>query len=129
MLARRGVRVMQIIGVETGNPVISFSGEIDMATKDAMGSALQEWAHAGGPLTIDLSEVSFIDSMGITILVEAAHILGDRGCIIVHGAHDAVKRVLDVTGIEAVPNVHVIDCCVRASTREPQQSEYPSGYA
>jgi anti-sigma B factor antagonist len=100
------------VQVKAGNPVISFAGELDVATAEAMHSALEPWIRAGGPITVDLSEVTFMDSTGIHALLKAAKALGDRGCIIVHGAHGAVKKVLDITGIDAGPNIHVIGCTV-----------------
>jgi anti-sigma B factor antagonist len=102
------------VQVKTGSPVISFAGELDMATAGAMHSALEPWTRAGGPVTVDLSEVSFMDCTGIHALLKAASALGDRGCIIVHGAHGSAKRVLDITGIDAEPNIHVIGCTVLA---------------
>jgi anti-anti-sigma factor len=103
---------VQAVSVSAGNPVIAFSGEIDMATAEAMGSALEPWVQAGGPVTIDLSAVTFIDSSCVHVLIRAAQALGERGCIIVHGAHGAVKKVIDLTGIEAGTNIHIIGCTV-----------------
>lgn len=106
---------MQQVDVRTGNPVVAFSGEIDMAVAEWMDAALQPWTRAGGPVTIDLSEVTFIDSTAIHVLLRAAATLGERGCIIVHGAHGAVKKVLELTGLDSEPSIHVIPCPVLAA--------------
>ena len=100
------------VGVTTGNPVISVSGEIDWATAEGFISALQPWVEAGGPVTVDLSGVTFMDSTGIHAVIEAARALGDRGCIIIHGAHDGIQKVFDLTMLDSVPNVHIIPCTV-----------------
>jgi anti-sigma B factor antagonist len=101
--------------VSAGNPVVSCSGEIDLATADALASALDPWVGAGGPVILDYSEVSFMDSTGLRVLISAAKRLGDGGCIILHGVHGAVSAVLRMTGIEgAMENVHVIECDVIA---------------
>ena len=103
------------MSVSTGNPVISLAGEIDLATAGAMASALGPWLRAGGPLTLDLSEVTFMDSTGLHALVRAAATLGGRGCIIVHGAHGSVETLLDLTNVErAAENLHFIECEVLA---------------
>lgn len=104
------------VGVRTGNPVIAFSGEIDLAVAEEVSSSLQAWVDAGGPVTVDLSEVTFMDSTGIHALLQAARGLGDRGCIIIHGAHDAIQRVFELTMLESVPNIHVIPCRVLVDT-------------
>jgi anti-anti-sigma factor len=68
-------------------------------------------------VTIDLSGVTFMDSTGIHLLVEAAAALGDRGCIIVHGAQGSAARVLEIMQFGSLkPNVHLIDCDVLAAT-------------
>jgi hypothetical protein len=36
--------------------------------------------------------------------------LGDRGCIIIHGAHDGIQKVFELTMLDEVPNVHIIPC-------------------
>jgi anti-anti-sigma factor len=99
--------------IELGSAVISFSGEIDMATIDGFEAALAPSVHAGGPVTIDLSRVTFIDSTCIHALIRACAALGDRGCIILHGVHGSLMRVLEITGVaRSIHNLHVIECLV-----------------
>ena len=100
------------VGVEAGNPVIAFSGEIDMATAEGVSSALRPLVEAGGPVTVDLSHVTFMDSSGIHALWEAARGLGDRGCIIIHGARKQIEKVFELTMLDSVPNIHIIPCMV-----------------
>jgi anti-anti-sigma factor len=91
--------------------VIFLSGEIDMATAQTLGSSLQPWVRSGGPVILDFSAVSFMDSTGLHALVDAAKALGERGCIIIHGAHGAISTVLRLTKVdEAMENVHIIEC-------------------
>jgi anti-sigma B factor antagonist len=99
------------VTVSTGNPVIFLSGEIDLATAQALASALSPWVRAGGPVVVEFSAVSFMDSTGLHVLIGAAKALGDRGCIIIHGAHGATSTLLHMTKVdEALENVHFIDC-------------------
>ena len=108
---------MELVGVVAGNPVISLSREIDLASAGRVSAALEPLVAAGGPVTIDLSHVTFMDSTGIHILLDAAAALGDRGCIILHGAHGSAARVLELTQLGTLkPNIHLIDCDVLAAT-------------
>jgi anti-anti-sigma factor len=107
----KGEREMHV-GVATGNPVIAFSGEIDLATASGMLWALEPWVRAGGPVTVDLSQVTFMDSTGVHALVDTARTLGDRGCIVIHGAHNGLSKVFELLMLQQIPNIHVIDCCV-----------------
>jgi anti-anti-sigma factor len=99
------------VSVSTGSPVIFLSGEIDMATTQALRTSVEPWVRAGGPVILDFSAVSFMDSTGLHVLIEAAKALGERGCIIIHGAHGAISTVLRMTKVEeAMENVHFIEC-------------------
>jgi anti-sigma B factor antagonist len=111
-----GGGIMQAVGSATGNPVIAFSGEIDMATADGVRTQLQPAVRAGGPVVVDLSRVTFLDSSGIHAFIDAAHDLGLRGCIVLHGANGAVARVLEMVQMGTlVPNLHLIGCSVLAA--------------
>ncbi|MEA2579464.1 MAG: hypothetical protein QOE83_356 [Actinomycetota bacterium] len=104
---------MQQVQCSSGNPVTYFSGEIDMATADAVISSLDPWIAAGGPVPVDLSGVTFIDSSGLNALAKAAVALGERGCIIIHGVNGPVARTFQISGLaEGWKNVHVIGCTV-----------------
>jgi anti-anti-sigma factor len=97
--------------VSTGSPVVALTGEIDMATADAVVAALEPWVQAGGPVILDMSHVTFMDSTGLHALVMAAKALGERGCIIVHGAHGGVASLFRITKVHgALENLHLIEC-------------------
>jgi anti-anti-sigma factor len=99
-----------------GSPTVMLSGDIDMATTEDIASILDPFVEAGGAVIIDLSNVGFMDGAGVHLIIDAAEKLGDRGCIIVHGAHGSVERVLDMTKTHWVErNIHVIGCSVLAS--------------
>jgi anti-anti-sigma factor len=86
---------------------IRLVGELDMSSarelEEALGSAVEQ----AGPVLIDLSELTFMDSTGISVLLKATEALRGRGCIILHGERDNVGRVLDLVRIDgSVPNLH-----------------------
>ena len=45
--------------------------------------------------------------------------LGDRGCIIIHGAHDGIQKVFELTMLDSVPNIHIIPCTVLVEAADP----------
>jgi anti-anti-sigma factor len=108
---------VQQIASGSGNWTLALSEEIDMATSEAVRSMLQPYIEIGGPVILDLSAVSFMDSTGIHVLMDAAEALGDRGCIIVHGIHGSVAQLFEITRSRwAGANIHVIGCSVLAAT-------------
>jgi anti-sigma B factor antagonist len=91
---------------------LDLSGELDMATVGALDSALQPLSAAGGPVTIQVSKLTFMDSTGLHTLVRAAQALRDRGCIIIHGldGNRSVRRVLELSQVDKLRNIHLIEC-------------------
>jgi anti-anti-sigma factor len=79
--------------------VVAPQGELDLLTGDQLGAALG--AADGARTVIDFREVTFIDSSGISVLLQAAReaeIVGGRlACI--EGPPE-VHRVLQITGID-----------------------------
>jgi anti-anti-sigma factor len=83
-------------GIETtrqdGHWAVAVRGEVDLATVDKLDAAL---IRLSGPVVLDLSKVSFIDSMGLTSLLRATR----NGCTI-GKASPAVSRLFRMTGFE-----------------------------
>jgi anti-anti-sigma factor len=88
-----------------------LSGELDLATVPTMESAIAHAVAQGGPITLDLSQLRFVDSTGIAAITKALKSL-PSGCIILHGVHDGIEKVISLMGIEKAPNLHVIACSV-----------------
>lgn len=88
---------------------IRLAGELDMATAPELDVVLDAAVEQGGTILMDLSELTFMDSTGIHAVVRAAVALQGRGCLILHGEQDRVRRVLDLVGVEpSIPNLHRI---------------------
>jgi anti-sigma B factor antagonist len=85
-----------------GGHAVNITGELDQATvpelKRVLGEALE--SHYGA-VFIDLSDCEFIDSTGLSLLVQAQRRLTDdgRGFAICCPKAD-VKRLLQLTGID-----------------------------
>jgi anti-sigma B factor antagonist len=86
-------------------PVIVARGEIDVATSPILRSELTS-ALALRPreLTLDLRDVSFVDSSGLGVMVGALKRLreagGERFAIV--QPQDSVRKVFDITGLSAL---------------------------
>ncbi len=98
------------IGNEPVTGAIIVRGDLDLSAVKAFEQSLRAAIDHGGPITLDATELTFMDSTGVRLLIHTAQRLEGRGCLIVHGANAAVRRVIDLTGIdERVENLHVID--------------------
>lgn len=103
---------MTNLGVTSqGPPTIFLDGELDMATVPALEDAIGDAVADGGPITLDLSRMTFIDSGGVGAIVKASRAL-PSGCINLHGVQEATRKLFDIMGIGKLSNVHVIPCSV-----------------
>lgn len=76
-------------------------GDLDGDTCAELGAALAEQAPSGN-LVVDLAGLTFIDSSGITELVEARRAcLGRDGTFTLRSTTPPVRRVLEITGLLA----------------------------
>ena len=80
-----------------GRVLIAVSGEIDLATVGGLRDALDR--AAGTAVWIDLTDVEFMDSTGLTALV-AAHQAIDLTVICPGGG--PVHRAIEVSGLDEV---------------------------
>ncbi len=56
-------------------------------------------------ITLDLSELKYIPSSGLRVLLEIARFIGERGSIRTIGVNDTVMETLDMTGIGGYLNI------------------------
>jgi anti-sigma B factor antagonist len=80
---------------------LTLGGEIDAANASGfLDAALGVLAHCEDFLTVDLSDVTFLDSTGLGMLLEvrgAARATGKR--VRLRGTPDRITRLLDITGV------------------------------
>lgn len=78
--------------------VVRVAGELDIATAPQLGRYLE---NLQGVVVVDLSEVTFLDSTGLNMLVNARkrlHALG--GQLALRDPHPAVRIVLAIARLE-----------------------------
>jgi anti-sigma B factor antagonist len=90
---------------------VRVAGEIDMASAPCLWDRLEkELGEADIHLTLDFSEVSFVDSEGIKVLAAAYHRLKSSGGeMSIVGCGRAICRVFEILGISGVLGT---DCAI-----------------
>jgi anti-sigma B factor antagonist len=86
-----------------GIEIVSVSGELDQATAPELREALEAAIDTpGSPVLANLTDCGFIDSTGLSLLVEVQRRLAeDSRPFAVCCAHGDVTRLLELTGIDA----------------------------
>lgn len=82
--------------------VIRLVGEMDLANVDEVRQALTAAIEGEDPAVIvDMSELEFIDSTGISMLLDAqAASRRDSDRLVFRGVHAEVARTLKLTGVD-----------------------------
>lgn len=85
------------------NPVAVLAGEIDVASIEALEAAItatEQDAAEGADVVLDMTEVTFLDSSGLRVLVTANDRLDTAGSrLVIRRPPASVLRVLEITGL------------------------------
>lgn len=75
-------------------------GEVDIATASRLADELGDLIDLGATtIVLDLGDVTFFGSEGVSIMQRVRRQLGDDNGLIVRGAAPIVQRMLDVSGM------------------------------
>jgi anti-anti-sigma factor len=96
-----GPRIEQFSG--PGYRGCRLAGEIDFTSAGAVQSALLAMIlPGGGTVLADLSRITFLDSSGIGVLVQAHRTASERDTRLAIVTSDPVRKLLRLTGLDTV---------------------------
>ncbi len=88
---------------------VRLIGEIDMATAPALLEELLAAMAGGKTITIDMADVTFMDSSGLqAILASAAETTHDKPVVVKYPSA-AVLRVMELVGVEQMPQIRIVE--------------------
>jgi anti-anti-sigma factor len=88
-----------------GRLVVTLRGELDLATSPDVEAIVLSRVREGGHVVLDLSELEFMDSSGVRVVVAAHGAAAEAGgrLTIVRGVPGGpVQRVIEISGLEDV---------------------------
>lgn len=89
--------------------VARVGGEIDFANSPELAELLKPLGTSAGPVTVDLSDVTFIDSNGLHALLEfATHSLNGTGPLTIANPSRTALRVMDIVGMTKLAHLRVV---------------------
>jgi anti-sigma B factor antagonist len=81
--------------------VVRVRGEIDVVTRERFETAMHEALETGGPMVVDMREVTFCDSTGLNALVVVNRAAVEKGTAIALVAlQPRVRRVFRITAVD-----------------------------
>lgn len=86
-----------------GTTVVSVRGEVDLVSADQLRRVLDEALQDSARVTLDLTELTFIDSSGLSALVEAHRKARDAGgTFTLRHPTPMLRRLLDITRLDTL---------------------------
>ena len=97
--------------------VIAVSGELDIHTAPDLTEVLSPALAAGRPVVVDLTDVTFMDSSGLSVFVTALTRAREAGTSLgLVIAEPRVMRVFSITGIDTLIDIHAtLDLAIAAT--------------
>ena len=89
---------------EDGSVRVQVRGELDLSTSPRLDETLRREIDAGKRVVVDLSEIAFIDSTGLSTLMAALRASDSKrgGLMVSPSLPTQVQRVLEITGLSEV---------------------------
>ena len=84
--------------------LVRVEGELDMASAPRLGRVLNTALDQGAStVSLDLTELTFLDSTGVRVLISAHRRAADQGCVFTLSRPTrSVRRALHLTGVDQV---------------------------
>ena len=90
-----------------GVPIVSAQGEIDVSTAPKLRDELSSVSADSVRVVVDLSEVTFLDSTGLGVLVASWKRYNEAGGTLeLVITRPQIVKVLEVTGLSSVFTIH-----------------------
>jgi anti-anti-sigma factor len=90
------------VDVHDGVGTVRVAGDLDALSSDKLRRvALGALSDGASSLVLDCSELAFIDSTGLTVLIEASESAGTQsGAITIRNPPPLMLRLLQITGLD-----------------------------
>jgi anti-sigma B factor antagonist len=90
-----------------GGAGLRLSGELDLASAPRLKEALLFDVGHVAELTLDLTEVTFLDSSGWSAILECARSRNGDGRLVLVNPSNGVARALELMGLDEHPSIEV----------------------
>ncbi|MBQ8966581.1 STAS domain-containing protein [Ruminococcus sp.] len=88
-----------------GKLAVAVIGRVDTSTAPQLEEQLKADYDSCGSVTIDLSEVSYISSAGLRVLLSAHKVMMKKGGLSIIGAKPELMEIFEVTGFSDILDI------------------------
>jgi len=110
LAAMEGAEFEIIVDTSATARRIAVRGDLDLATVDSLGPALDAAIEAGAATTLVLTDCTFLDSSALKMIADASRRANESGTTfaVSHPSH-AAARVLEVSGLDEIVTIETTD--------------------
>jgi anti-sigma B factor antagonist len=83
---------------DDGETVFEIAGDLDLLGAPQLIAHVAAYAD-GRPVVLDMARVGFLDSSGISALIELQHRSANGDRLVLVNPHEQARKVLDLTGV------------------------------
>jgi anti-sigma B factor antagonist len=106
-LASDGAVQGALFGVHVEPPwLLHLSGELDLCSAPALTAALEGPTKRGGTIGLDLTDLTYMDSTGIHVILNTVHLLGERGRLVLYNPSSMVRRLIEICGLAGTIDIN-----------------------
>lgn len=84
--------------IDGANATIALTGRLDTVTSPELEAVLDEILPSTKDLTFDLTNLEFISSSGLRLVLRAQKTMNEQGAMRLKNVQDAVTEIFDITG-------------------------------
>ena len=99
------VPLFEAVALEDGHG-LRLRGELDLATADDLRQMLATLPNGASTVTLDLADLTFMDSSGLQVLWEHTRTLND-GSLVLENAPRHIRRLFEITGLDKHPAIEL----------------------
>ena len=97
---------MNILKTQEENTLtIALEGRLDTVTSPQLEGALRTAVNGVTELVFDLSDLSYISSAGLRVLLSAQKVMNKQGKMEIRNAKPEIMEIFDVTGFVDILNI------------------------
>jgi len=82
--------------------VLALSGRLDTVTAPELESVLKESIEGAESLEFDMTELEYISSAGLRVLLSAQKTMSKQGSMVLKNVNEDVREIFDVTGFSDI---------------------------
>ena len=98
--------IKNLLTISRTSDGLVVAGEVDASTVATLLSFLMPLSGTSGEVSIDMKQVSFIDSSGLRVLIEAQQRAQQcQRSVVITNPSSIVARMLDLSGLSSMFNV------------------------